>query len=80
MKKVSKDIFLKLMFNIQKNYLNFIVTYHFYLKEINLKKLKSLLLIYMIKIDIHIRILKQALNHGLILRKGHRVIRFNQDE
>ena len=34
----------------------------------------------MIKIDIHIRILKQALNHGLILRKGHRVIRFNQDE
>ena len=80
MKKVNKDIFLKLMFNIQKNYLNFIVTYHFYLKEINFKKLKSLLLIYMIKIDIHIRILKQALNHGLILRKGHRVIRFNQDE
>ena len=34
----------------------------------------------MIKIDIHIRILKQALNHGLILRKGHRLIRFNQDE
>ena len=28
---------------------------------------------------VHIRSLKQALNHGLILRKVHRVIRFNQE-
>ena len=28
----------------------------------------------------HIRALKQALNHGLILRKVHRVIQFNQEE
>ena len=27
---------------------------------------------------VHIRSLKQALNHGLILRKVHRVIHFNQ--
>ena len=27
---------------------------------------------------IHIRDLKQALNHGLILKKVHRVIKFNQ--
>ena len=27
---------------------------------------------------IHIRNLKQALNHGLIFKKVHRVIRFNQ--
>ena len=27
---------------------------------------------------IHIRNLKQALNHGLILKKFHRVIKFNQ--
>ena len=27
---------------------------------------------------IHIRSLKQALNHGLILKKVHRVIQFNQ--
>ena len=40
------------------------MTYHFYQKEWNLKKLKGLL--------------KQALNHGLILRKVDRVIRFNQ--
>ena len=28
----------------------------------------------------HIRALKQALNHGLILRKVHRLIQFNQEE
>ena len=28
---------------------------------------------------IHIRSLKQALNHGLILKKVHRVIQFNQE-
>ena len=27
----------------------------------------------------HIRALKQALNHGLILKKVHRAIRFNQE-
>ena len=38
MKKVTKDIFLKLMFNIQKNYMNFIMIYHFYQNEWNLEK------------------------------------------
>ena len=28
--------------------------------------------------DVHIMALKQALNHGLILNKVHRVIQFNQ--
>ena len=28
-----KDIFLKLMFNILQNYMNFIMNYHFYLNE-----------------------------------------------
>ena len=28
---------------------------------------------------VHIRALKQALNHGLILKKVHRVIQFNQE-
>ena len=32
-----KDIFLNLMLNTQKNYMNFIMTYHFYLKERKLK-------------------------------------------
>ena len=30
------------------------------------------------KYVIHIRALKQALNHGLILKEVHRVIQFNQ--
>ena len=33
MKKMMKDIFLKYMFNTQKNYVKFIMTYHFYQKE-----------------------------------------------
>ena len=33
MKKVMKDIFLKLMFNILKNYTNVIMIYHFYKNE-----------------------------------------------
>ena len=34
----------------------------------------------MIKLNIHKRNLKQPLNHGLVLKKVHRVISFNQDE
>ena len=30
------------------------------------------------KYVVHIRALKQSLNHGLVLRKVHRVIKFNQ--
>ena len=32
------------------------------------------------KYFVHIRVLKQALNHGLVLRKVHRVIQFNQED
>ena len=49
MKKVMNDIFLKLMFNTRKKYLNFVITYHFHRKEKNSRKSKSLLLIYTIK-------------------------------
>ena len=28
----------------------------------------------------HIKVLKQALNHGLVLKKVHRVIQFNQND
>ena len=45
------EIFLKLMFNILKNYIAFTMIYHFYLKGWRLKKLKSLQLIYMIKLN-----------------------------
>ena len=33
MKKVMNDIFLKLIFNILKNYMSFIMIYHIYLKK-----------------------------------------------
>ena len=33
MKNVMKGIILKLMFSILKNYMNFIMIYHFYQKE-----------------------------------------------
>ena len=38
---------------------------------------ESVLLIYMLNV-MNIRNLKQALNDGLILKKFHRVIKFNQ--
>ena len=54
----------------------------FFPKRKNLKMLKSLLLIYMIKMNVllYIRNLKETLNHGLILKKPQKVIRFNQDD
>ena len=42
MKKVMKDIFSKLMFNILKNYMNILMIYHCYLKERKFKKSNSL--------------------------------------
>ena len=32
------------------------------------------------KYVMHIRVLKQALNHGLVFKKVHRVIQFNQED
>ena len=81
LKKVMKDIFLNLMFNTQKNYINFIKTYHFYQKERKLKKKIEKLVSNLYdkkEYIIHIRNLKQEINHGLILKKVDRVIKFNQ--
>ena len=51
--------------------------YHFYQKEWKLKKAIS----FYDKNEyfIHIRNLKQVLNHGLVLKKVHRVIKFTQN-
>ena len=51
MKKVMKDIFLKFMFIILKNYMNFIMIYYFYQKEWELKKSQILQLNNMIKLN-----------------------------
>ena len=72
-----KDIFLKLMFNTRKKYMNFIMIYNFYQKEWRLAMLVTNLSDKNENV-IHKRNLKQALNHGLIFRKIHRVIKFKQ--
>ena len=51
MKKAMKDIFSKLMFNILKNYVNFILCLPSLSERVELKKSKSLLLIYMIRLN-----------------------------
>ena len=55
--------------------------YHFYQKELKLKKVEKLVANLHGKTEyvIQIRNLKQELNHGLVLEKIHRVIKFNQN-
>ena len=50
-------------------------------EKININKIEKLIcnLSDKEKYVVHIRSLKQALNHGLILKKNHRVIQFNQE-
>ena len=69
-----KDILLKLMFSILKNYMNFIINYHFYQKKRKFVDNLHDKTEYVI----HIRSLNQALNRGLTLKKVTRVIKFNQ--
>ena len=81
MKIMIKVIFLKLVLNTKKNYTNYIVIYHSYLKEWKQISVKNSFVIYITnkkKYVAHINTLKQALNHGLKLKTIHRVIEFNQ--
>ena len=74
-----KVIFTKLILIILKNYMNFIMIYHFYQKEWKPKNSKRVTnLHYRGDYFIHIRNLKQALNHRLVLKKIHRVNKSNQ--
>ena len=78
MKKVTKDIFSKLMFNILKNYIKFF--YQFLPERMKIENVQKLVtsLHDQTEYVIDIGNLKQALNHGLFLKKVHRVIKFNQ--
>ena len=85
MKTVIRDIFLKQMLNVRKICLKklrsiFTRIFYFYLKEIKFKKCNKLACKIQDKENyvVYIRALKQALNHGLIPKKVHRVIQFNQ--
>ena len=64
------------MLIILKVYLICIMIFHFYLKEKRIEKFNKLVCNILNKE--HIRALKQALNHGLIFKKVHKVIQFNQ--
>ena len=67
-----KDIFLKLMFSILKNYRSF---------TMKIEKVKRFVanLLDETEYTMHIENSKQALNNGLVLKKVHRVIKFNQN-
>ena len=82
MEIVVQDIFLKQILIIQKDCLIFIKIYHFYQKEKKFEKVEKLICSIedKEKYVIHIRALKQALNHGLKLKKVHRVIQFIQKD
>ena len=67
------------MLNIQKNCLIFIWIFHFYLKEKIEKGNKIVSTIQDKKLCCPYQSFKQALNHGSILKKVHRVIQFNQE-
>ena len=81
MKKGMKGIFLKLMFNILKNYMNFIMIYHFCHRRMTIEKVEKLVDNLHDKTEyvINIRNLKQALNNGLVFKKVYKVIKFNQN-
>ena len=72
-----KGIFSQLIFNILKNYHNDLP---FLPERMKIEKVEKLVTNLHDKTEcvIHIKNLKQALNHGLILKKVHRVIKFNQ--
>ena len=78
MKRITKDIFSKLMFNTQLHELHNDLP--FLPERMEIEKVEKLLtnLHDKSKYVIHIRNLKQALNHGLILKNVHRVVKFNQ--
>ena len=66
------------MCSIQKSYLIAIKIYHFYPKEKKVEKVEKFICSIedKEKYVIHIRALKQALNHDLKLKNVHRVIQF----
>ena len=74
-----KDVSLKLIFNILKIHTILLMICHFNLKKIKIEKVKKLVANWHDKTEyvIHTRNLKQTLNHWLVYKKVHRVIKFN---
>ena len=72
-----KEVFIKTIRIFSRSWL---MIYRIYQKEWKLKTPKSSLLISHDNTEYvnHIRHLKQSLNHGIVLKKFHRQIKFNQ--
>ena len=68
MQIAMEDIFLNFKISILKNYMNFTMTYPFYLNEWKLKKIEEFVGYLHDKKEYvkHIRNLRQALNHELV--------------
>ena len=75
-----KNIFLKSIFNIFKTYINLHNDLPFLPERMEIGKVEKLGCSLTDKKDyaLHKRTLKRAVNHGLVLKKWHRVIKFNQ--
>ena len=81
MKTVIRDIFLKQMLNIQNICFSLHSDFSFLPERKKIEKCDKLVcnIQYKEKYVVHIRALKQVLNHRLILKNIHRVIQFNQE-
>ena len=88
-KEIDEGYLLKVDVQYTENYINLIMTYHFYLKKRKLKKLCKKAFEKLVTnlhdkanyviLVIHIRKLKQALNNKLVSEKVDRVIKFNRN-
>ena len=79
-----KGYILEIDLNYQKNYMICIVIHDFCLRQWKLINAKNMYAHYMVKKTMltHKDLnngLKQSLNNGLVLKKVHRVIQFNQE-
>ena len=79
---IIKVIFLKWMLDVRRDYMIYTVIYLSYQKEWKSISLKKLVcnLFNKKKYVIHVNSLKQALNHGLKLKKIPRIIEYNKTE
>ena len=78
---VIKDIFLKLMLNTLKDFHNLHCNSPFLPERMKINKFNKLICNLYDKNNyvVHIISLKQALDHGIILKQVHKVIQFNQE-
>ena len=82
MKIVTKDVFFEVDIDYLKELFNLHKDLPFLPESKKVNKVEKLICSIedKEKYVMHIKVLKQALNHGLVLKKVHRVIQFNQKD